>query len=271
MGKSTELVPAAAGALAEVDELAELLRENARDGLANLQPDDIVLPFLSILQPTSPLTGEPGYAEGQLVNSITQENYGDELSFYILHFYKNRIHWIGPDPNAQVMECTAPDGLRGTYRDPEHADGHCGQCPFSQWTKDPNDPSKSVRPECTEFKNLIILPVNDGSIQDSAPIVYSAKRSALKAASTVISAVAASNKPSYAYLWTVKSDKRQRERQRWYIPRFTRGPVIDSIGLFHKLKEMSDGISQAQSRIRFNQEDERPAGEASRADERDGF
>lgn len=250
--QSTELANVAKGGeLAELDELQSLFRENAGSGLDNIRPEDIILPRLTILQPTSPLAQEDGYSAGDIVNSITNENYGRKFEFYVLHYYPNRVRWESPDPGSPI-DCRSEDGLTGTKRDAEHAGGNCGACPYAQWRGD-------ERPSCTAFKNLIVLP----KTEDASPIVYSAKRSALKPTNQLLSALAVERKPAYASTWVLAVEKNQKDRQTWYTPKFTKGETIKTVAEFHALKQASDSMVASQSRIRFSQDDRAEEGGTS--------
>jgi hypothetical protein len=251
--KGTDLATTqAAGALAELDELQALFREHAGAGLANIRPEDIILPRLQILQPTSPLTSEDGYRVGDIVNSITNENYGRKLEFYVLHYYPNRVKWETDEPGSPI-ECTSDNNIVGTKY------GKCSICPHSQWQGD-------QRPACTEFKNIVVEP----NITDATPIVFSGKRSALKPVNTLLSALAVSHKPAYASLWVLESVKQQKESQTWFTPKFSKGADITTVAEFKRVKELSDSMVAAQSRIRFVQEDEHTGG-AAPSDEETGF
>jgi hypothetical protein len=262
MAKGTELAPKNdAGQLAELDALQALFRENAGAGLDNIRPEDIILPRLSILQPTSPLVTEDGYQVGDIVNSITNENYGKRFEFYVLHYYPNRVKWESDDPGSPI-ECSSDNNITGSKF------GKCAECPFSKWSK--NAQGQDERPACTEFKNIIVLPANEGDDMDTSPIVFSGKRSALKPVNTLLSALAVSRKPAYASRWVLTVEKNQKDRQTWYTPKFTKGDDIKTVAEFMALKGNSDAMVAAQSRIRFQQEDESPAGAAA-TDEETGF
>lgn len=255
--KGTELAKTEpGGALAELDELQALLRENAGAGLDNIRPEDIILPRLTIIQPTHPLATEDGYQVGDIVNSISNENYGKRYEFFVLHYYPNRVKFETEELGTPV-ECRSDNGITGTKF------GKCAPCPHAQWQDDPEKPGQQKRPACTEFKNLIVQPADD---LGASPIVISSKRSALKPTSQLLSALATSRKAAYASSWVLESVKNQKDRLTWFTPKFTKGADIATVAQFMSLKATSDAMIEAQSRIRFEQEDEH-AGAAAPGDE----
>lgn len=246
--KDIAVIPETGTALAEVDELALLFKENAGAGLENVRPEDVVLPRLSILQPTSPMSSEDGYRQGDIVNGITNENYGKSFEFYVLHYYPNRVMWETDEPGSDI-ECSSENNITGTKY------GKCAECPHSQW-------GEKERPRCTEFKNLVVQPTD----LDASPLVLSGKRAALKPVKTLISAMISARKPSFASRWLLEVVKNQKESLTWYTPKFTKVGEITTVAEFKTLKANSDSMAALQSRIKFDLENEpAPAADADGA------
>lgn len=244
---SNELAKTGSGALAEIDELQELLRQNAGSGLENIKAEDIILPRLAILQPTSPESSQDGYSAGDIVNKLTGENYGRSFTFFTLHYYPNRVLFESEDTGADI-ECRSNNGITGDTH------GACATCQFSKWTED--NSGNAVRPRCTEFKNVVVEPANaDDGFLEKSPIVFSAKRAALKPTNAFLSALFVARKPAYATKWTLTSERQQRDKLTWFTPKFTQGAPIETVDEFHALKALSDQIVASQSRFRVDQSD----------------
>ena len=171
MSKSTAVAVVEAGGLALDSELAGLFGDAAGEGLENVTSNEIVLPRLGIMQPTSPMVEEGTARPGDIANLLTGENYGTSVQFYPLMFWSTRIFWESKALNSNIM-CSSKDGRNGTLKTSETAGGVCAQCPHAQW-------HDGEGPVCTEFKNLLVIPFAFGTpeeemeaIANTAPTVF---------------------------------------------------------------------------------------------------
>lgn len=254
---STELATTGGGALAEVDDTAELqafLAENKGSGLELLPSQDMVFPRLLILQPMSPLVTQKDQQAGTIANSLTEANYGNKFDFFLLHAYPTRARWLSPDPGSD-LDCTSADYLHGTVKDQDHGNGICAACPFSQWVG-------KTPPSCTDFRNLVLIPAED----EPTPIIYSTSRSGLKPVAQFTSDIRMSNKPVYFSCWRLETVKNIKDSKVWYTPRFTKqydilNPNVtpqEALARLKQLKNLSDMVRSAQDRIVLNPENEAP-------------
>lgn len=98
-------------------ELAHLQTGTVR-GNENVKTEDLVIPRLEVVQGLSEAvqTGKPGYIEGakqgDLINSVTNENYGKEVFVVNVHFAKLWLVW---------KDYNKGGGFFGAFPDPEAA------------------------------------------------------------------------------------------------------------------------------------------------------
>ena len=237
-------VPAAAP-LAQVDEEAEfqrLMGEYASAGVENVTSDDIVLPRLLMLQPTSPLSSEDPFRAGYLVNSVSREHYGAKYAFYVIHYYGTRVHWESKEIGSPI-DCRSDNNLTGIKQDADHGNGVCAACPYSSWNRDGNT---QIPPECTEFKNLIVVPADK---IDNIPMMFSAKRTGVRAIQEFLSAVKFSKQPMFAYQYMISSKKTENARGTFYTPELTRGPKVSDLATLKELIKLNTQMRESQDRI----------------------
>jgi hypothetical protein len=137
-------------------------------GMEGLERQDLKMPRLSLCQSMTPQRkkSDPkfieGLNEGDFFNSITGHNYGGNLKFVPLLWFKSRILFT-PLIEGGGLLCRADDAKVGTG-DPG---GVCQKCEYSQWRRAPAN--KRVPPRCTLFHNYLILTLE----QDRMPSLES--------------------------------------------------------------------------------------------------
>jgi hypothetical protein len=244
VAKHTEIAVVETAPLAEQDELAALLQEYGGTGTDTIGQQDIVRPRLVMLQPTSPLASEEGYRGGYLINSISQESFGPSAPFYILHYYPTRTHWMDPEPGGPV-DCVSQDMVMGSVKDEAHAGGHCDRCPFNKWTTDAKT-GKQKPPDCTEFKNLIVVPAADPT---SVPLLYSAKRSGLKAMMELLSNIKYQKGPIFGRQYIFSTEKKTNDQGTFFVPKFAAGDPVSDVATLKGLINLNKQMKLAQDRI----------------------
>ena len=101
----------------------------------------------------------------------------------------------------------------------------------------------------------VMADLADAGFLEKSPIVFSAKRAALKPTNAFLSALFVARKPAYATKWTLTSERQQRDKLTWFTPKFTQGAPIETVDEFHALKALSDQIVASQSRFKVDQSD----------------
>ena len=252
--------------LATLD-LDTMLADLAGVGLENVKSDDIILPKLLLLQPTSPLASEDDFKAGNLVDSINLTNYKNQARFYVVHYYPSRTKWEGSeegtDSITSPVECVSNDAMVGSKF------GSCATCPFAQWGsgKKKGQPSG---PACTEFKNLILVPAEDPT---SIPMMFSAKRTGLKAVKQLLSGFMYQKGPMFMYETVITTVKNSNDDGTWFVPSFKRGTRVPDVATLQALMDVNKRLKEAQDRIKTRDTDENLEGGAATAtsdDDADG-
>jgi hypothetical protein len=240
------------------DELLDLFGDAAGEGLENVTSDEIVLPRLAIIQPTSPMVTEGTARPGDIANLLNGDNYGNRVKIFPLMFWASRIYWSSKDLNSTIL-CSAKDGRNGTLKTAETAYGICAQCPHSQW-------HEGEAPICTEFKNLLVVPVSfdeedvEGVVANTAPTVFSAKRTSIVAVNRFLSAAMAvrlkGNKvPLFASSWTLSTEKKTNDSGTYFVPVFSRIGYVESKGLFGYLRKTYQEAKDSQDKFVVSQDE----------------
>jgi hypothetical protein len=242
--------PADLATVTDEEELLSFYNETGKDGKENVRSDDIIMPRLAILQPTNPqVTDRLGQA-GDIFNIVTNVNYSNKgLKFVPLLFYMNRIKWESPDPGAK-LECIARDGEHGSKY------GACMACVFKEFGQDGSQPS------CTEFKNILMIPLPDGeSPYDQAPVAFSGKRTAIGIMKNFVTQMMnlrhkGTEMPMYSHIWQLGVAKETNEKGTWYSPQFTNMGPIKDIRLLKYLQSVYKQMQASQAKYMIPQENE---------------
>jgi hypothetical protein len=217
----------------------------SKDGKENINADDIVMPRISLLQDLSPQVKERKGHAGDFYNIISDENYGSTMQVVGLLSYTSRIKWDSPTPGANI-ECVARDGENGTKY------GRCVDCKFRDFSVDAQ--GKSVQPACTEFKNLILIPRTEGgSMMDTPPAAFSAKRASLGAMKNFFTRVTNMRHngievPMYSHIWEITGVQEKGDKGEYWVPKFEDKGMITNISLLKYFqgmwKSMKDSLTK---------------------------
>lgn len=252
--KKAELaVPGVGGQVAEApsDEMLAFFAEAKGEGLEKVGADDVVIPRLTIIQSMSPQVKARTAGPGDLFNVVTGANFGEKgVKFVPLFFWGSRTEWTSNDPGADIV-CTARDGENGSVKDAEHAFGKCAQCPKRQFTMD--DKGKAVMPKCTDYKNVLLVPLPDGEdYRDQHPVAFSAKRTGIQAFKNFLTAcnsfkMGGVKLPLYSHIWLLRPQELKNEKGDFYGPGFEDMGLIQDMnmlryfqGLCREMKAIQD-------------------------------
>ena len=139
-------------------------------GTEDLVREDLVIPRVRLVQPTSALDGNAG----ELYNSLTGESQA-EIRAIILRIGKSRVMWPEGFERNQSPLCASNDGIAPR---PEFAGEYaerCEGCPMTEWGDD------GTPPRCAFGYTYLCSDVGC----DDLPFVLTASRSNLKAARTL--------------------------------------------------------------------------------------
>lgn len=255
-GTKTDLVVRKDAPL-DAEELLGAISSAAGEGLENISSNEIVLPRLAIIQPTSPMVTDGDARPGDIANLVTGEVFGQKALVYPLLFWSSRLKWSSTELNSRI-ECSAKDGRNGSQKGPEYGHGVCSQCPFSQWNGD-------TGPLCTEFKNILMLVLPEGAdpaaLLDTAPCVYAAKRMAVKPTNQFLSAAAAlrlrgNRVPLFASSYYLTTERTQNDKGTFFLPVFSRIGYVNSVETFNYLRSVYQDAATAQNRFAVDQSGE---------------
>jgi hypothetical protein len=171
-------------------------------GFENFGTDDLIIPYAKLMQPLSPeLDDMEDVKAGQILNSMSQENYGTELTFIPLIFQKKRIKWI-PREEGGGIECQSPNGRYPTIgKMHSHL---CRECEYSRWTeKNP--------PECIEFLDFLSL-TESGDI-----ITVSFARTSFKAGKQLVNTARFSGGDLFSKKYTLFTKKEKNDKGTYFV------------------------------------------------------
>lgn len=117
-------------------------------GRENVEPSDLILPALQLLQGQSDAVtnGVEGAQPGKYYHTASGEVLVAPLRALIVHHSRSRALFPkGSDPRSQGLEkCLARDAMTGTTY------GECDSCPHRQWGEN------NEKPPCAESHNFVV-------------------------------------------------------------------------------------------------------------------
>jgi hypothetical protein len=142
-------------------------------GMEALGPDDLIIPRLTLVQPTSQIDGVQA---GKFYMNLTGEEF-DEVQAVFLKVTKGRIYFA-EDGNERKALCGSSDRVKPSPRFEPSMATSCGECLYSVWKgKEP--------PACNESYNLL------GVIEETGlPFWWSVKSTAIGPTKRFMSAIA---------------------------------------------------------------------------------
>lgn len=167
-------------------------------GTEDIRSEDILLPRLRIVQPTS-LDSED--AMGEIRNSVTEETY-EKIIVIPLTVRHGRI-LFPPEETHSGPICRSTDAIVSTEGQ------NCKECLKSHWGgEDGHEP-----PLCAETIDFPCL------LEDGTMCALSLKRSAIKEAKKLISIVKFKNVPFFFLRLEVSTEKGEGQKGVYYVPK----------------------------------------------------
>jgi hypothetical protein len=200
------------------------LKGEAVQGLDNIDRADLILPRIKLMQDMSPEVQEGKAKAGELVNSLTGQNYGTRLEFVPLTNSKTRMFWQDRKEGNAVL-CSSDDGKHP--KDPTAAAKiakkmklkefpvtmpDCKSCPFGNWAEDDAGGDREA-PRCTSYYNFPMLIKGD-----SSPSALTMSRTKLKVGRKLLSLVVLSgdNVSIYAKRYELSTVKEKSDLGTYY-------------------------------------------------------
>jgi len=199
-------------------------------GTESIEPEDIILPRIRIIQPQSQDREE---GEGKLKNSVTSEVY-EEISFVPLMVIRGRLHF-SPDEMFSPPDCRSTDRIIGTGTRLDDIDLSYQFCGFSgakKWLKKQGVKKENIRTEIEKLeKEGKICHLGDGFPPECAesleyPILLdgilcalSFKRTAISEAKKLNTMVKLRNIPFFFLKASMTTEFVKSRKGQFYIPR----------------------------------------------------
>lgn len=115
-------------------------------GIKKLDKEDQMIPRIKVMQGLSPEVQEGLAKYGDLVNSLTKENYGKEVTLVPIDWWVSRIYWRDRKEGGGIV-CRSFDAIKGSTC------GVCSECPHRNWTT--SDDGKQVPSNCVKIFNVL--------------------------------------------------------------------------------------------------------------------
>ena len=202
-------------------------------GLEAMDQGDLIIPRLSITQPSSPDVDLEN--KGKLFVNLTGD-FLESMSCVLIRLTKSRILFPKPyDPDNEPL-CRSHDFLFPA-NDIPGSDPMCDNCQltpgtdpkkgihdcmYANWTKGPKD--KSVAPMCNEVWNMLIC-----DLDSYMPMLFSVKSTSLTNARKICSAINMIAKAKNIPMWNLKFTMgvEKNKNGEWYNPAFSSPRLIE--------------------------------------------
>src|SRR5215467_4687830 len=183
-------------------------------GMEVLGPEDLIIPRLTLVQPTSQIDGVEA---GKFYMNLTGEQF-DQVEAVFLKVTKGRVYFAD-DAIERKPVCGSSDRIKPSPRFESPAAPTCKECIFSRWNgKEP--------PFCNESYNLLGVMVETGF-----PFWWSVKSTAIAPTKRFLSAIALRarmGKNLFDAKATIKSQLVTLPGKKYHVPVYTHTWLKDS-------------------------------------------
>lgn len=175
-------------------------------GTEDITSEDIQIPRLKIIQGTSEIKQKypKKFRDGEMYNTVTNENYGDEVSFFVIQHWKSTI-WFSED-----FKLIGVSYFNKKTRTQEILGNDIQYC-------------KDNPQEGKLSHNYLIVLKQDIEAGNPTPIIFSCMSASISAARQLngrLKANAARKIPIYAQLIKMKTDLKKFQKGSAYMPVF---------------------------------------------------
>ncbi len=178
-------------------------------GLENWTPEDIVIPVLRIVQPTSQWDADAG----TFFDAQTGEVF-KEIQVVFVKSGWGRVKFKD-DISEKGIECKSSDRNFPSVDNPPAPD--CKSCPYSKWGEDGEPPI------CKETINNIIylIPKETKSPLDGIPYLFSVHGMNIKPLKMALSSLITRGKPIYSRMFKLSLELTKNEKGKFYVVKYT--------------------------------------------------
>ncbi len=200
----------------DVELWGEAVEDAGGYGDENIDNEDLKYPRLKIVQPSTKEKGEA--KDGDIVEVISGENYGDSIQVIPLNMWKSRVLF----DDDYHLQCGSPDSL--TSNSGDKSGTKCVECPESKWG------DNNEKPPCNLQYNFAVAEVSQlkDAVKNKAmlpPLVINmsgANSTAAKEIQTALRMMTRkTNRPIFAFVLELKTDKGKSNKGSYYVYKFS--------------------------------------------------
>ena len=182
----------------------------AQMGLENWTVEDIVLPVIRIIQPTSGWDAPTG----TFFDAQTGESW-KELEVVFIKSNWGRVKFKD-DISEKGIDCKSLDRITPSPSIANPPAKNCEECPFSQWGED------GKPPVCKETLNNIVYVLNNTKNPlDGVPYLFSVHGVNIKPLKMALSSLIVRSKPIYSRIFKLSLELTKNEKGKFYVVKYT--------------------------------------------------
>lgn len=228
-------------------------------GLEGVTQDLLIIPRLKLVQKNSVEVDDLDYRPGSIVNSVTKDiicEKDQSIEIFPLVNKANRVYFRKFDDGGGII-CQSADGKIGEG-DPG---GVCKSCPHSKFTKDEENPKKSVAPRCTDFINVFC---HVRGYDFPIPLTASFGRTSKKTGQQLVNyfwADAMKNQISpWCFSYQLSADLRENDFGKFYVFKVTpsgkavKAEIEKGLGFYNLIKNVALEIHADEDELMQEQE-----------------
>lgn len=224
---------------------------DAGKGMEGVDKDSQAIPFLTILQPLSPIVVDSkveGAKAGLLANSVTNELFGESAYIIPCAFQRRFIRWAARDTGGGFKGEFTPQAVQelraaGKVKEVD------GRLYFPEQDGSVNE-KRSDR--CSDTRNHFCILVRKPEDVVGIPILFSVTSTGIKTSKQFISRIDAIKMkrsdgsefpaPSFSHMYKVSTLKKTNDKGTWWMPQIDMVGQIKNGGLYALAKAFHDQV-----------------------------
>lgn len=229
---------------------------DAGAGLEGADKDSFAIPFLLMLQPMSPVVVEEsveGVKPGHMINSVTNENYGDTTIIIPCAFQRRWIRWAGRDTGGGfkgefTMAQVAVMRAAGTVKELD------GRLYFPEQDGSINE-KKSDRLSDTRSHYVLVAKSRDDKLP--RPAILALTSTGVKVSKNFVARIDAIKKfrndgspftpPSFSHMYQIKTLKKQNDKGTWWYPEISMIGEVTDLNMYNAAKQFHQQVVSGQA------------------------
>ena len=225
-------------------------------GTEALTSDDVLIPRLKLVQGLSGEHTQDGIKEGHFANSITKEDYGDELTFTPLIVVPGYLMFEGKGRDAKLIARKFTGDIIPPLNEKLLTDD------VKAWKTDKKT-GEAIKPDAAKCYVYI------GFVNGEDLVSWTLSNTAVKVAKQFNSMLKRKSIPAFAYKIKVSSKMDSSESGDYYAPTVTLDGYVDE-KTFHRYKLAYERFSTKQIQVKFEDETAMETGSAQREKDKHG-